>query len=331
MFVNMHENRDCHTLTAEHSNDCRKPGVTEKTEQFPLMKIKTGYIVAALMLMFAFPVNKPAASSTIKIYVSILPQKYFVERIGKDRVKVNVLVKPGKSPATYSPSPDQIKELDMSDFYFKIGVPFENSILHKIESMDKIKIIDINRNVVLRDMAGHHHEHEKEWHGHKMAGKDPHSWMDPVIVKKQAETIFHTLAEFDPGNRKAYKKNYLGFIKELDELDKNLHAILNTIKGKTIFVFHPFLGYFTDAYHLHQTAIETMGKAPKGKELAKIIKLAKQQNIKTIFVQPQFDRNAANKIAEIIKGRVVSVNPLAYNYPVNMKNIALTISRELKE
>ena len=41
-----------------------------------------------------------AASATlpVKVLVSIMPQKYFVERIGGKRVAAEVLVRPGKSP-----------------------------------------------------------------------------------------------------------------------------------------------------------------------------------------------------------------------------------------
>ncbi len=279
-----------------------------------------------IVLTLVFPMNI-AAGSSIKIHVSILPQKYFVEKIGRDKVQVDVLVKPGKSPATYAPTPDQVKRLGMSAIYFKIGVPFENGILYKIKSMYETKIIDTNTDVDLRDITKHNHNHNNI-HGHRenLTGKDPHTWMNPLIVKIQAKRIFQTLSTFDPENRDDYKKNYLGFIKELDILDKRLHTILKKLKGENIFVFHPFLGYFTDAYNLKQIAIETMGKTPKGKELSRIIKLAKKQKIKKIFVQPQFDKNAANKIASAINGKVVSIDPLAYDYLANMENIAQTIA-----
>lgn len=284
------------------------------------------HVIILLTLLFPMTIF---ADTAIKVHVSILPQKYFVEKIGRDKVKVDVLVKPGKSPATYAPSPDQIKKLGMSDIYFKIGVPFENGILNKIRSMNKTKIIDTNKDVVLRDMTKHSHE-KKLNHNSHAAGKDPHTWMNPLIVKRQSRTIFQTLSKFDPGSREYYKKNYLNFIKDLNKLDKRLHTILNELKGENLFVFHPFLGYFTEAYGLHQIAIETMGKAPKGKELSRIIKLAKKEGIKKIFVQPQFDRNAADKIASVINGRVISIDPLAYDYLDSMENIAQTIARELK-
>jgi zinc transport system substrate-binding protein len=291
-----------------------------------------------VLILLVFPMNI-FADSSINVHVSILPQKYFVEKIGKERVKVNVLVKPGKSPATYAPAPDQIKKLNMSDIYFKIGVPFENSILHKIQLINKTQIIDTNRDIVLRDMTKHNHNSQNgTGHGHS-TGQDPHTWMDPLIVKTQAHIIFQTLLEYDSkfnpefnlDVKKEYEENYFEFIRELDKLDKRLHAILKELKGKNIFVFHPFLGYFTDAYGLKQVAIETMGKAPRGKELSKFIKLARKEKIKTIFVQPQFDKNAAQKIASIINGRVISIDPLAYDYLANMENIGTTIAQQLKK
>ncbi|CCK79211.1 metal ABC transporter solute-binding protein, Zn/Mn family [Desulfobacula toluolica] len=292
--------------------------------------------IAAALLVYLMPSNI-FAKSLVKVHVSILPQKYFVEQIGRDNVKVDVLVKPGKSPSTYSPSPDQIRNLASSDVYFRIGVPFENGILNKIESIANARIVDTRKGIALRTVEKHYHgkaahTHDSVHQNVKNAiGKDPHIWMNPLMVKKQAHTIFQTLSNIDPDHRNIYKTNYDLFSLELDALDKRLKTILKPLKGQNLFVFHPSFGYFTDAYGLKQVAIETMGKAPKGKELSNIIKLAKKQKARIIFVQAQFDRNAAEKIASAIKGTVVSIDPLAYDYPSNMENIAQTIIRALKK
>jgi len=63
----------------------------------------------------------------LDITVSILPQKYFVERIGADTVDVNVMVEPGASPATYEPKPQQMEALSEAEAYVRIRVPFENA------------------------------------------------------------------------------------------------------------------------------------------------------------------------------------------------------------
>jgi len=60
----------------------------------------------------------PAATSNadgLTVSVSILPQKYFIERIGGDFVQVNVMVGPGDSPHSYEPKPSQMTALSDSE------------------------------------------------------------------------------------------------------------------------------------------------------------------------------------------------------------------------
>ncbi len=276
------------------------------------------------------------ARPPVNVHVSIQPQKYFVERIAKELATVDVLVKPGKSPATYSPTPDQVRSLSAADVYFRIGVPFENGFMHKVESIaPNVKLVDCRQGIQMRTMAAHVHDHgskghdeEHDDHG-KTAGKDPHIWMSPLLVKHQAGIILKTLQEMDPDNAAVYKKNYMDFLQDLDTLHQTLSELLAPYNGAALFVFHPAFGYFADTYGMHQVAVETMGKAPKGKNLAKIIKRAKKEKAKVIFVQPQFDTNAARNIASAIKGHVVSINPLAYDYLANMQAIARAITRNL--
>jgi len=288
------------------------------------------YVKLHLFVWFALgcliPLNT-SAKTFLNVHVSILPQKYFVERIGQNLVTVDVLVKPGKNPATYSPSPDQIKKLTSADVYFRIGVPFENGILDKIKSIAGIRVVDTRQGILLRRMEGHH---DDEKNHDRQIGNDPHIWMNPLLVKTQAHTIFKTLCGLDPGNKDIYEQNYRLFINDLDALDHRLKKAFERLKGENLFVFHPSFGYFTDAYGLKQVAVETMGKAPRGKNLSDIIKLAKKQETKVIFAQPQFDDTAAKKIASAINGIVVSIDPLAYDYLMNMENIAQSVTSVLK-
>lgn len=285
-----------------------------------------------------------SAKEVLKVHVSILPQKYFVERIAGDLATVDVLVKPGKSPATYSPTPAQIKSLSQADLYFRIGVPFENGFIHKIESIaQNIRLVDCRKGIRLRQMQAQAHDHEKEDHEkdqghmaehheeghHDHTGKDPHIWMSPKLVKIQAHTILEALVALDPSSREIYTNNYTGFIQDLGHLDTRLTQTLAPYKGEALFVFHSAFGYFADAYDMHQIAVETMGKSPKGKDLAAIIKLAKKEKARVIFVQPQFDTNTAEKIALAIKGHVVSMNPLAYDYLANMEAMAKTVAQNI--
>ncbi len=259
----------------------------------------------------------------IKVFVSILPQKYFVERVGGERVEVDVLVLPGQSPATYSPPPRRLTELARAQVYFRIGVPFENALIPKIESAVKdLLIVDTRQGIRLRRMGDrHNHQHE--------SGMDPHIWLSPVLVKMQAKTIYETLINIDRKGEAEYKANHDAFIRDLDGLHERISDALAPVKGKTFFVFHPSFGYFADAYGLKQLAVETGGREPSSRQLARLIEMAVEQKINVIFAQPQFSKKSAKAIAREINGAVISIDPLAMDYIRNLEEMACKVEEAL--
>lgn len=112
-----------------------------------------------------------------EVTVSILPQKYFVEKIAKDKVEINVMVKAGFSPATYEPKTSQMRKLANSKAYFSIGVPFEKVWLEKFEHANKnMLVVDTTHGIKKLEMQAHvHHDEEKHEHEeHKDHDHDTH-------------------------------------------------------------------------------------------------------------------------------------------------------------
>ncbi len=297
-------------------------------------------LIPIIFILFICFGSLRAEEKPIPVFVSIQPQAYFVERIGGDRVLVDVLVLPGKNPASYAPTPAQMAKLSKAKIFFRIGVPFENALMPKIvNTAKKLQIIDTRKGIQLRRMEGRHHNenvtlghdtHGTHDHQHEAGGNDPHIWLNPMLVKKQAETIYNALVKLDPMGKSEYSANFNGFISNLDALHGKIQQALAPVKGETIFVFHPSFGYFTDAYGLKQMAVEMEGKTPKGKDLVLFIKKAKKEAVRVVFVQPQFDSNAAKNIARAIHGAVVSLNPLARDYIHNLEVMAGKVSDALK-
>ena len=279
------------------------------------------------------------ARAEIKAFVSILPQKYFVERIGGNLVEVTVLVGPGQSPTTYEPTPRQMAELSNAKVLFRIGVPFENSLMPKIASTFKnLIVVDTRKGIQLRKMASDQEhktdEHSKDVaddHQHKAGTLDPHIWLDPILVKTQAKTICEALCKLDSNNAKVYLQNLKKFQADLDQVNTKIAHALASMKGKDIFVFHPAYGYFAHRYGLKQVAVETGGKEPSAKQLATLIDKARAAGVKVIFVQPQYDKKNAETIAKAIGGAVVSLNPLAVDYIKNLKEMASKVELALSK
>jgi len=263
-------------------------------------------------------------SSSILAYVSILPQRYFVEQIAGPSTEVRVMVPPGKSPATYEPSPKQVTTLGGADVFFTIGVPFEKAFIPVIrDELKNLAIIDTSRGIEKRSIHGDH--------GHEKELPDPHIWLSPPLVKKQAVHIRDALLHINPEKEQLYRKNYQQFAEELEQLDADLRRILEPVKGSTILVYHPSFGYFAETYGLSQIAIEMGGKEPSSRELQRVIRTAQEKNARVIFVQPEFSKASARKVAQAINGVVVEVAPLKPEYMHNMRSIARSIRDGLAE
>ncbi|MFP4442973.1 MAG: metal ABC transporter solute-binding protein, Zn/Mn family [Spirochaetia bacterium] len=302
------------------------------------MKKLLGMFIVFAMIIVSCGSNRNSETENaaeVSVFTSILPQKYFVEQIGGDRVDVSVLVPPGKSPATYEPQPDQVVELSEADVLFTIGVPFENAFLPKIKSSVKnILIVDTSEGIEKRHLEEHSHEEEGEKYAHSEEEKgavDPHVWMSPLAAIRISDNIMQTLIEIDEEGEEQYRKAFVDLEENLQAVHQELAEILEPYRGSVFFVFHPSFGYFADEYGLEQVAVETGGKSPAPSDLEEIIEHARKEDVKMIFVQPEFPQKSAERIAEAIDGTVVNLNPLNPDYLENLRKIARELEKGLQQ
>jgi zinc transport system substrate-binding protein len=144
------------------------------------------------------------------------------------------------------------------------------------------------------------------------------------------QNICAGLVQADPQNRRYYEDNRDSYLKELGDLDAEMAALLKDTGNRSFVVYHPAWGYFARDYGLHQLGIEQEGKEPKAAYMARLIDEARRQNIKVIFVSPEFDSRNAEAIAREIGGRVVIIDPLAGDYLTNMRQVAAAFKEALK-
>jgi len=297
------------------------------------------------------------------VFVTVPPQKYFLEKIGGDRISVKIMVPPGANPHTYEPRPRQMTELAGAAAYFTVGDAFDHTwlerilgaspdmaVVHTAEGVEKIPMSGEHGNEDAGHEAGHghggHDDHhaaghdpaaEAEHHddgkhdGHDHGALDPHIWLDPALVKIQAANIRDGLNTVDPEGADVYARNTDAFLKEIDDLDRKIRDILAPIPAerRTFLVFHPSWGYFARAYGLTQSAIEVDGKEPSPKDMVNIIEMGRKTGARVVFVQPQFSQKSASVIAAQINARVVRLDPLAEDWARNLLAAARAFAEAL--
>ena len=280
-----------------------------------------------LFISLAFSFAKPLVS------VSIPPQKYFVEKIAASTLDINVIIPASTDEHNFDFKPATMKKLEKSDIYFTIGLEFERVFADKFQSnFANLQVIDTGKD--LRNLVTSHEHSKDERHAHKHSNshethseKDPHIWLDPILVKIQASTIAKALIAKYPQNKALYEANLIKFQAELDALNAEISALFEKSKNKKFIIYHPSLAYFAARYHLVQIPVEIEGKEPKTKDLQRLMSVAKKENIKTIFVQKGFSQNAAKSLAKELKASVVELNHLSENYAKNLRQIAQKIAQ----
>lgn len=292
----------------------------------------------------------------LRVFASVVPIQTFIAKIGGQHVDARAMVRPGFNPHTYDPTPQQIGALAGATLYVRTGVPFESAWMERIRSANpRMLVFDARDGMALRELQAHDHEdheahdhddHGQEEHRHEPeadhqahAGEtehddhqghdahadgheqDPHVWTSPLLAQHMAGRIRDKLSELAPDHARDFARNHDAFVAELVALDAELHKSLDPLPNRKFMVFHPAWGYFAAHYGLTQVSIEREGKEPGARGLAALIGQARQEKIKVVFVQPQFDKLQARQVARAIGGGVVSVDPLAADYVDNLRRV----------
>ena len=256
------------------------------------------------------------------VIVSVAPHKFFVQKIAGDSVGVYLMVPAGASSHTYEPTPKQMLTAAKSDLWFIIGETFEPRASQALRSHHpNFQTVDLRQGLALIANADHHH-HEQSYKGCCQGAYDLHIWLSARLAQTQAQTIATALSERYPHNKELYQKNLATFIEELKTLDHSIHSILEPLQNRNIFVSHPAYAYFVRDYHLKQYSIEVEGKDPTPQQMTRLLNLARQLRVKTIYIQPQYNNKAAHLVSQQLGTRIVALDPYAEDYVKMMLEIA---------
>ncbi|MCM1030429.1 MAG: zinc ABC transporter substrate-binding protein [Oscillibacter sp.] len=259
--------------------------------------------------------------------VSILPQKYFTERIAQDFAEVNVMIPPGMNPATCDLNSGQLKKLYDSDICFSVGyLPFETTHLYPVlKNKPEILLVRHSEGLeLIEGSCGHSHAHS-----HKSV--DPHIWLSPAYAKHISQQILETLSRKYPDKEEFFKANYRELEKDIDTFAQEAEKILAAKKNKSFLIYHPALTYFAHDYGMEQISIEDEGKEPNPTHLKNLIDKARKKEISIVFIQKQFDIQNAEAIARSTNSKIVPIDPLNENWLEEMNHLLQVFKENLSE
>jgi len=145
-----------------------------------------------------------------------------------------------------------------------------------------------------------------------------------------ASKTSNELCELFPDMANRIQENLTALNNDINKLDSLIKEVVSSAKTRNFLIYHPALAYFARDYGLNQIAIEDDGKNPSAQTLINLVKLAKYQNLTTIFIQAQFDSHNAEMLAYELDGEVVKIDPLGYDWLKNMYDLTDKLALALK-
>jgi ABC-type metal ion transport system, periplasmic component/surface adhesin len=282
------------------------------------------HIARLLFLLVMVPAVLWAGEEHITVAVSLQPYATIVKMVGGARVNIVTLLPPEADPHNYEPKPAIIKAFSLAQVYFTDGSGLDKTWMPRFLGANKnVEVVDISKNIKWMEL-----EHEGlGLHEHEEHAIDPHIWTSPARVKYLVRNVYEYLVKIDPEHEKYYIFRLQNALDNLDKAERQINeAVIHMpVKSRSFIVFHPSYGYFAKDYKLKQYAIEVDGKEPKPRDLAKLIQMGRKNNVKIVFVQPQFSKRAATTIAKDLGATIVETDPLSADLMGNVQKLVNAI------
>lgn len=259
----------------------------------------------------------------IQVYTTVYPLQYFAQQIGGEYVNVNTIYPPGADEHTFEPSQKDMMNLADADLFFYIGLGLEGFVDKASKTLENedVKMIPAAEGLHIEEgtAANEHDDHAADDHKdegedeHAHGDIDPHVWLDPVYADELAAVIKNQLAEQMPEQKETFEKNYAELSKQLKDLDQQFAKTAESAKRKEIIVAHSAYSYWEKRYGIEQISISGLSTTnePSQKELEKLIKYAKDEKIKYVLNEQNFNSKLADMVHKEIGGKTLTLHNLS--------------------
>jgi len=269
------------------------------------------FILIIITTIFAINVNENK-DSKLNIVTSFYPMYNAVLNITEgiqDIAVTNLTNNQGGCIHDYVLTTTELVTLAKADVLVINGAGMEGFMDKVISNFDEVKIIDSSEGI---DIIHEECESEHEKHVGHTHEVNSHIFVSVKNYIKQVQNICEELVKVDNKNKELYEFNTKEYITKLQELDKEITEEVDSLRYKNIVTFHNTFDYFAKDYGLNVvgTVESEHGKTPSASELAILIENMKNNNVKAIFVEPEYSIKVVDTIAKETKVKIYTLNPI---------------------
>ena len=132
---------------------------------------------------------------------------------------------------------------------------------------------------------------------------DPHSWLDPIAFKAQAQLVLNALIEVFPNGSETFTANANAFMAELDKVHLGYVGAFGpegTCDNKTVAANHNAYSYITERYGVEFVTVH--GLDPEGEPTAadvdEVISKINEDQISVLFIEEYTQASSVDVIVD---------------------------------
>ncbi len=261
------------------------------------------------------PEEQTSSKTTLHVASTIFPIHDIAKTIGGDLVTSHVILPPGASPHTFSPTPLDIRRLENTRLLFVVGHGVDGWSSTITDSLEEVETIEVSKDIPLHTFT-HEHEHENHESAHENSDEhetvDPHYWLNTANGITIASTITDALCTADPDNTEQYKENLASYTQDLNALHTEITDTLNDLDKRDLLVFHDSWNYFAREFNLTIAGVfqTSPGKEPSPQYLEELYNHAQEHNVRVVFSEPQLSPTTLRPFVEDLGLTMYVLDPL---------------------
>lgn len=242
------------------------------------------------------------AGSTVRVVAAFYPLAFVLGRVGGGAVRVDDLTPPGVEPHDVELSPKQAGLVQGATLlvYVKGMAPAVDAVAGS--AAHALDVATVTPLVAAR----------KAVDGSTEGGRDPHVWLDPVLVQRLAAAVGERLAALDPPRAEGYRERAQALVRELAGLDGAFRTGLSHCARRELVTSHAAFGYLADRYGLSQVAITgfTPEAEPASGRVAQVAGYARAHHVTTVYFESLVSPKVAQTVASSIGARTAVLDPI---------------------
>ncbi len=256
--------------------------------------------------------SSDSGDSGITVVVTTSTLGDLVSNVAGSEATVVVLMPLGADPHSFSPSSQQVAEMNEADLVVVNGLGLEEGFAAVLDGV----VADGGRVLELAPILDpipfgpddHDEDEDHDEEGDHDHSVDPHVWMDPLRMAEAAVIVAAELDELDPDG--GWTERGAAYASELEDLHVEIEEELSAIDSSDrLFVTnHEALGYFAESYDFEVVGTVIPGGStlgdPSSEALASLVETMRDLDVNAIFAETTQPSALADAVASELGGEV---------------------------